>query len=283
MSSHGSAAPPHPAPSARAAASRANGAKSRGPTTAEGKARSAQNALKHGLCAKKHVLLPDDSRAEFKALESALLEDLRPAGALQTLLAHRLVAAVWRLARADRLEFGLFAGGAAHEGPGRTLVRDGRAAAAFAMLVRYRGGAQAELFRILKLLKELQAAAPDADPMAAPGADAIAGPGGKPPLEGACGPGPRAAVVALPAPAQRQAPWRTGARARPGVPDAAGARRSMPARAAGATPDEPERPLSGRRCATEAARNEPGRPERTSALLDRSPRDADQGPPPPRS
>src|SRR5688572_4251555 len=153
MSSHGTAAA-HPALSARVAASRANGAKSKGPRTAEGKARSAQNALKHGLCAKKHVLLPEDSRAEFKALESALLEDLRPEGALQTLLAHRLVAAAWRLARADRLEFGLLIGADPRESPGRALVRDGRAAAAFATLVRYRGGAQAELFRTLKALKE---------------------------------------------------------------------------------------------------------------------------------
>ncbi len=147
---------------ARAEASRANGAKSRGPRTAEGKARSARNALKHGLSAKKHVLLPDDSRAEFKALEGALLEELRPAGALQTLLVHRLVAAAWRLARADRLEFGLLTGDGALESPGRVLVRDGRAAGVFATLVRYRGGAQAEFFRTLKALRALQAEAAQA-------------------------------------------------------------------------------------------------------------------------
>jgi hypothetical protein len=157
MSSHTSAAL---APtSARAAASRADGAKSRGPRTAAGKARSAQNALKHGLSARKHVLLPDDSRAEFKALEGALLEELCPEGALQTLLVHRLVAAAWRLARADRLEFGLLTDGAALESPGRVLVRDGRAAGVFATLVRYRGGAQAEFFRTLKALRALQAEA----------------------------------------------------------------------------------------------------------------------------
>jgi hypothetical protein len=62
--------------SARAAASRRNGAKSRGPKTPEGKARSAQNALKHGLRAQKHVVLPGESATEFAALEAALLQEL---------------------------------------------------------------------------------------------------------------------------------------------------------------------------------------------------------------
>jgi hypothetical protein len=244
MSSHGDA-PVHVLPSARAAASRANGAKSKGPRTAEGKARSAQNALKHGLCAKKHVLLPEDSRAEFKALESALLEDLRPEGALQTLLAHRLVAAAWRLARADRLEFGLLIGADPRESPGRALVRDGRAAAAFATLVRYRGGAQAELFRTLKVFKALQAAAARAEAAA----DAT--------VEGTPEPRPGMAAPRLPAGHPALPPLRE--RARPRASDAAGARRSRHTADADATPNEPERPGSGRRCASDATRNRPER------------------------
>ena len=66
MSSAGAA--PRAAPSlslVRAAASRRNGAKSRGPKTPEGKARSAQNALKHGLRAQKCIVLPSENAAEF--------------------------------------------------------------------------------------------------------------------------------------------------------------------------------------------------------------------------
>ena len=52
---------PEAAPQAggRALASRRNGAKSRGPKTAAGRERSSQNALKHGLRARRQVLLAD--------------------------------------------------------------------------------------------------------------------------------------------------------------------------------------------------------------------------------
>jgi hypothetical protein len=58
-------------PSARAEASRRNGAMSRGPKAPEGKARSSQNALKHGFRAQKHVVLPGEIATEFEALEAA--------------------------------------------------------------------------------------------------------------------------------------------------------------------------------------------------------------------
>ena len=95
-----------PVSNARAEASRRNGAKSRGPKTEEGKARSARNALKHGMRAQKFVVLPDEHGAEFAALEAALVEELAPVGALQVVLARRVAIAAWRLARADRLAAG---------------------------------------------------------------------------------------------------------------------------------------------------------------------------------
>ena len=63
-------AAPGAAVSLRAEASRRNGAKSCGPKTPEGKARSAQNALKHGFRAQKHMVLPGEDAAEFAALEA---------------------------------------------------------------------------------------------------------------------------------------------------------------------------------------------------------------------
>jgi hypothetical protein len=143
---------------ARAAASRTNGAKSRGPKTLEGKARSARNALKHGMRAQQCIVLPGERASAFEAFEAALLQELAPEGALQAVLAQRVVAASWRLARAERLEAELFArnmldGG----GLGLALIRDCNGARAFDTLLRYRGGTLAELWRALRTLKALQA------------------------------------------------------------------------------------------------------------------------------
>jgi hypothetical protein len=145
--------------SARAEASRKNGAKSRGPKTVQGKARSAQNALRHGLCAQKYVVLPEEDAGEFAELEAAMIEELAPVGALQTVLARRVAVAAWRLARADRIEVELFAhrswGAAAN--PGLAMIRDGNGTRSFETLLRYRGAAMAEFWRALKTLKALQA------------------------------------------------------------------------------------------------------------------------------
>jgi hypothetical protein len=148
---------------ARAEASRKNGAKSKGPVTPEGKARASRNALKHGLRAEHFVVVEGESPEAFAAFEAALVADLAPAGALQTLLAGRIARAAWRLERAERIEVELFA--REMDGPfgdgdlGLALIRDGNGARAFDTLLRYRGAAQAEFSRALRLLKELQAEA----------------------------------------------------------------------------------------------------------------------------
>jgi hypothetical protein len=152
------AAAPAPEISARARASRINGARSRGPKTEDGKARSSQNALKHGLRAERFVLLPDEDAAEFLAKEAALIEDLAPEGALEEILVRRIARATWRLSRADRIEAELFAQKRYGDGDlGLALIRDGNGACAFPTLFRYRGAAEAELWRALKALKALQA------------------------------------------------------------------------------------------------------------------------------
>jgi hypothetical protein len=163
--------------SARALASRQNGAKSRGPKTVQGKARSARNALKHGMRAAKYVVLPD----EFAGLEAAIIEELAPVGALQTALARRVAVAAWRLARADHIEVELFAERRwANGGLGNALIRDGNGTRSLETLLRYRGAAMAEFWRALKTLKALQAEQAKPVERAPRAGLALAAPAGRP-------------------------------------------------------------------------------------------------------
>src|SRR5258707_1183927 len=57
---------------------RANGAKSNGPATPEGRAISSRNSLRHGLTAKA-VVLPGESQEEFQALLDAYIDQFQPA------------------------------------------------------------------------------------------------------------------------------------------------------------------------------------------------------------
>ena len=68
------------------------------------------------------------------------------------------MSAVWRLSRAERLEADLFAENQlAGWSLGLALIRDCNGARSFDTLLRYRGGALAELWRALRTLKALQA------------------------------------------------------------------------------------------------------------------------------
>ena len=72
------------------------------------------------------MVLPDEDAAEFAALEAALIEELAPDGALQSLLVGRIARAAWRLERAERLEVELFEERRYGDGgPGLALIRDG--------------------------------------------------------------------------------------------------------------------------------------------------------------
>jgi hypothetical protein len=141
-------------------------ARKRGPKTAAGKARSALNAFKHGLRARRLVILDDEDPADFAAFEAAVRAELAPAGALEADLVVRIVTAAWRARRADRLEAGLFRRSlpnilptdwrARQDALGCSLIRDCRGPRALDTLVRYRGSVLAELFRSLAALEALR-------------------------------------------------------------------------------------------------------------------------------
>jgi hypothetical protein len=85
---------------------RANGARSRGPVTPEGRARSSQNALKHGLTSR-IIVLSNESEADFDALREAYLAHFNPQTELEVGLVEQLVAACWRTQRTWALETAL--------------------------------------------------------------------------------------------------------------------------------------------------------------------------------
>lgn len=84
-------------------ANRLNAQKSTGPRTPQGKVRSAQNALKHGLTAEKMVLHDEDPE-EYARFSQEMFDELKPAGILETFLARRIADQAWRLLRAERME-----------------------------------------------------------------------------------------------------------------------------------------------------------------------------------
>lgn len=87
------------------ATSRTNGAKSPGPTSAEGKKKSRLNALKNGLFSKDLVVTAAGERIEdFESFKAAVWDSVQPDGALQEMLADDLVANWWRRQRVRRSE-----------------------------------------------------------------------------------------------------------------------------------------------------------------------------------
>ena len=83
----------------RAAISRANGAKSRGPKTFEGKAISSRNALKTGLTAKKFIIPELESEAELHRFTLVMRKHYQPQNIEEALWVDRITAVLWRLRR----------------------------------------------------------------------------------------------------------------------------------------------------------------------------------------
>jgi len=85
------------------AASRANGARSRGPKTPEGKARSARNATRHGLLA--HVIVLEEEPEEaFKQLCREYAARFGPLDAVENGMVEEMVASFWRMRRIWAIE-----------------------------------------------------------------------------------------------------------------------------------------------------------------------------------
>jgi hypothetical protein len=87
---------------------RINGAKSRGPTTDEGKEKSSRNAIKHGLTSGNgNILLDCEDPGQFDQVLNKLLGIHEPATPAEIDLVEEMVAARWRTRRMWTIETGL--------------------------------------------------------------------------------------------------------------------------------------------------------------------------------
>jgi hypothetical protein len=150
---------------------RANGAKSRGAHTDQGRQAVALNAVTHGLTAET-VVLQNESAEEYQIELLNFLDHFQPQGAPEQHLVRQLAAAGWRLARYTGVESGLLnnkmdqqTGQLQREHPDFSDTQ--RLAVAFgsladngnslALINRYQARLQNEYQKILKSLSHMQA------------------------------------------------------------------------------------------------------------------------------
>jgi len=88
-------------------ANRQNAQKSTGPKSAEGKEVVAKNAIKHGLFALE-TLIKGENREDYEIFREKLLEEFDPQGAVETMLAERIVGLGWRLQRVVHIQDQVF-------------------------------------------------------------------------------------------------------------------------------------------------------------------------------
>src|SRR3974390_488429 len=88
-------------------ANRRNARLSTGPVTEEGKRKSRQNAVRHGLTAETVIDALKDAE-DYAAFEMAVTADYDAQSAVERELVLRLASLLWRLRRATSIESGLF-------------------------------------------------------------------------------------------------------------------------------------------------------------------------------
>jgi hypothetical protein len=135
---------------ARQSANAANAQLSTGPRTPEGKARSSQNARKHGLTAADLVIGPED-RAEFDEMLAEFREEIEPKGPLEHTLFDQLVSAAWNLRRIRRMETELCSGAQSFT----DLLNDDQLQKKLDRLARHQTRIERSFHRALKELKAL--------------------------------------------------------------------------------------------------------------------------------
>ncbi len=152
--------------SIRTVNSRINGAKSHGPVTPEGKERSSQNARKHGLTARRSVVIDPEEESEYLRYHESMLKALNPEDEVQETLAEIVVRSAWRLrlfldVEADFMRDNLEKGSRLHHAFTYNGMHD-----RFAVLSRYQVNIERTLYKALDDLRRRQSESKQALPSA---------------------------------------------------------------------------------------------------------------------
>jgi hypothetical protein len=135
-----------------AAASRENGAQSHGPVTPEGKQRSSQNAVKHGLSSRR-ILVEGESEEDLQFLRVSWMRQLQPCTPAEREVVEEVVAAEWRIRRCQEAEASLLSAEIRKlnsESIGEAFKSLAENSRALDLLHRYMTAAQRDFDRALK-------------------------------------------------------------------------------------------------------------------------------------
>ncbi|MCC6391655.1 MAG: hypothetical protein IT167_13735 [Bryobacterales bacterium] len=133
-------------------AARINGAKSQGPITPEGKARSSQNGRVHGFTSSRIVFNTPEEQEDYDALLAEYTTNLKPKGAIELDTFHQLIHAAWRLRNLAIADAALYE----EAGGDPLLCADPEIEKKAALLHRYRTAAERAYTRALNQLKSIQ-------------------------------------------------------------------------------------------------------------------------------
>jgi hypothetical protein len=132
-------------------ASTARSQKSGGPKTQQGKQRSSQNSLKHGVFSR-GALSKGESRAKLNSLLTGLRNALKPEGELEELLVDKLAALAWLERRLI-----IMVGEQTQGGCEATLLREyAHGSQPLELLLRYQTNVDRRFDRTLSQLERLQ-------------------------------------------------------------------------------------------------------------------------------
>ena len=143
------------------AANRANAAKSAGPTSPEGKARSAQNARKHGFAAASYTAVGLEDTQDLANLTDDAVDFYQPANSQEQFAVERIALAQLAVLRAARFEAAILSASLGQAAPDPLAQRIAANSNALSLSIRYSAHAERQYRRAVEDFVRLRALCED--------------------------------------------------------------------------------------------------------------------------